>query len=451
MSMKRKAASRSVPPPRRGRWLSRTWLAILLSVAALVAAVQIWRSTAPPPPPVVDTAGFDPMIAAAIMQAREAVLHSPRSAGARGQMGMVLLAHEVRAEARMCFAQAITLAPREPRWPYFLGLAQLVDNPMAAATNLARAVRLFPESETAPRLRLADTFLGLGRIEEAAALYRHVRQREANSAPAALGLGKVAIAQDRAAEAVPFLEAATNAPATRKAAHRLLLNVQQRLGRTNQAEQAARILAELPNDQSWPDPFQAEIEQRKTGEKAWTDLGDEWIKAGRVAEAARLLEKTVQTYPKSDRALFFLGRARLRLGDPAGAETVLARAVQLAPDSVEAQMQLGVLRLSRGRATAAQPCFRAAIRAKPNLGEAWFNLGLSLGSGINRAESITAFREAIRLKPGLIEAYLGLAVVLRADGQAPASALELHRALDLQPEESLRQKLLDQLKLVEQP
>ena len=49
---------------------------------------------------------------------------------------MVLLAHEVRAEARECFAQASAFAPREPRWPYLLGLAQLVDNPMAATTNL---------------------------------------------------------------------------------------------------------------------------------------------------------------------------------------------------------------------------------------------------------------------------------------------------------------------------
>jgi tetratricopeptide (TPR) repeat protein len=288
-------------------------------------------------------------------------------------------------------------------------------------------------------------------LDEAEVHYRHVWQRETNSAPAGLGLGKIAIAQDRATDAASFLDAATDHLSTRKAAYRLLLNVNQRLGRTNQAEQAARIVADLPNDAPMPDPLYAEVEQLKTGEQAWIDLGDEWIKAGRVADAARLLEKTVQTYPKSDRAMFFLGRARLRLGDAAGAEAVLSRAVELAPDSVEAQMQLGVLRLSRGRARAAQPCFRAAIRAKPNLGEAWFNLGLSLGAEINRAESVAAFREAIRLKPNLIEAYLGLAVALRVDGQKEAAAHELRRALDLQPEEPLRQKLLAQLKLVEQP
>jgi Tfp pilus assembly protein PilF len=55
------------------------------------------------------------------------------------------------------------------------------------------------------------------------------------------------------------------------------------------------------------------------------------------------------------------------------------------------------------------------------------------------------------LKPDLVEAYLGLAVVLRADGQKQAAASELRRALSLQPEEPLRRKLLDQLKLAEPP
>jgi len=88
-----------------------------------------------------------------------------------------------------------------------------------------------------------------------------------------------------------------------------------------------------------------------------------------------------------------------------------------APASIEAQPQLGVIRLSRGRAREAQPCFRAAIQLKPNL----------------------------------VEVYLGLAVVLRADGHNQAAARELRRALALQPEEPLRRKLLDQLKLADSP
>ena len=406
-----------------------------------------WRSAAPPPPRV-NTEAFDPAIAEAINQAHAAAARSPRSAEARGRLGMVLLAHQLHAEATEFFTQASALAPREPRWPYFLGLAQLADNPLAAATNFNRAVRLAPENQVAVRLNLAETLLSLGRVDEAETHYRSVQQRHPDAAVALLGLGKVANSRDQQTEAVRWLEASLQDPTTRRAAHRLLINVYQRLGRTNEAARLTDALAALPPDEAFPDPWFAEVEQLKTGEQVWIDRADEWIKSGRAAAAAQLLEKTIQSYPKSDRAMFHLGRARLRLGDVAGAESILTRAVTLAPDSVEAQIQLGIVRLRQGRAQEAQPCFRAAIQAKPNLGEAWFNLGLSLGTEFNRAESIAAFREAIRLKPNLMEAYLGLAVALRADGQYPAAAEVLERALTLQPEEPLRRKLLEQLKLV---
>lgn len=410
-----------------------------------------WRAAAPPPP-LVNTSGFDPAIAEAIARARQKALIFPRSAAARGEMGMVLLAHEIRAEACQCFAQAAESAPRDPRWPYFLGIAQLVDNPMAAVTNLAQAVRLFPGTPPAPRLRLGDALLGLGRLDEAETQYRAVWQHNTNSPAAALGLAKLANTRDHPTEALAFLTLPVQQdPSTRKAASRLHLTLTQRMGRTNETAQILRRVSDMPNDLPLPDPVFAEIEKLQTGEKTWLDRGDEWIKNGRAEDAARLLEHAVAVYPKSDRAMFLLGRARLRLGDMAGAETILSRAVALAPDSVEVQMQLGVLRLSRGTPREAQPCFRAAIQTKPNLAEAWYNLGLSMRNDSQRSESIAAFREAIRLRPNLFEAYLGLALVLRGSGQSQEAEHELRRALDLQPPEPLRGKLLDQLKLVTQP
>ena len=426
------------------------WSALAVAIAG-ISAFLMWRFSAPAVP-AVDTAGMDPAIANAIADARRTASGSPRSADARGRLGMVLLAHDFRAPAREAFGQASSFAPREPRWPYLLGLAQLIDEPEGAPTNLDRAVRLFPADQAAPRLKLADALLNVGTLDEAEAHYRQVWQRESNSAPAALGLGRIANARDRAADALPFLARASRDPSTRKAAHRLLVNVNQRLGNTNEAERLARAMADLPDDLPADDPILAEVDRLKTGEKAWTETGEELIKAGRYPEAIRLLRKTVEAYPKSDRAMFLLGRARLRQGDLPGAEEILSRAVALAPESIEAQMQLGVVRLNRGRPRDAQPCFRAAIQTKPNLPEAWYNLGLSLGGDpTQRAESMAAFREAIKLKPNLPEAYLALGVALRADGKNEAAVAELQRALALQPEEPLRRKIAEQLALAQRP
>ena len=58
------------------------------------------------------------------------------------------------------------------------------------------------------------------RLEEAEAHYRRIWQFDTNCAPAALGLGKIASARDRSAEAAEFLGKATTDSSTRKAAHR---------------------------------------------------------------------------------------------------------------------------------------------------------------------------------------------------------------------------------------
>jgi len=443
MNPKVKSRAAAFAPVPAWRW----WLTGAL-VIGIVLALAYGRRTQPLPPPVVNTAGFDPVIAAAIRQAREGVLAAPRSGEARGHLGMVLLAHDVRPQAVECLNQAAALAPQEPHWPYFLGLAQVADNPAAAVTNLTRAVELAP-NQIGPRLTLADTLLGLSRTAEAESQYQTILQTEPRCARARLGLGRVANVSGRIVQAAEFLEGAVQDPSTRKAAHRLLLTIYQRLGRTNDAERLARVLPALPADEPFADPYVVELQQLKTGEAAWIETGEEWIKAGRIQEAAALLEKTVQTYPKSDRAMFLLGRARFRLGDKAGAEEILTRATQLAPGSVEAHVQLGIVQLAQRHTKDAQRSFRAAIQAKPNLADAWFNLGLSLGNE-NRAESVAAFREAIRLKPASAEAYLALALVLRADGQKQAAVDELQHALTLDLDEPLRQKLLDQLKLLEQ-
>ena len=90
--MKRKHPNQSVSLLGRFRRHWRWWLASGLVVIVGLVALQFWRVTAPPPP-VVNTTGFDPVIAAAIAQARATALRSPRSAEARGRLGMVLLAH----------------------------------------------------------------------------------------------------------------------------------------------------------------------------------------------------------------------------------------------------------------------------------------------------------------------------------------------------------------------
>lgn len=414
-----------------------------------------WRRDDPVPPgvpPTLDTTGFDPLIAGALEGARRRVVIQPTSIEAWSSLGMLLLAHELRDTARPCFVEAERLSPQDARWPYFTGLARGVEDPAGALEHFWRAVRLLPSPDTstpgaweAVRLRLAETLLPLGRLAEANTLYREVLVHRPGSGPASLGLAKIATTEGRLVEAIPLLESAALDPSTRKSARRLLLALYQRLDRDADVERLAREMPDLPDDAPRHDPYVAQVDGLKTGENTWIDRADECLKTGRFAEAAELLEKTASAYPRSDRALFLLGRARHRLGDHAGAEAVLKQAIARSPEKLEAHLQLGVVYLARGRATEARDAFRTAIRVKPNLPEAWYNLGLSLG-GENREQSMAAFREAIRLRPSLIEAYLGLALVLRAEGRAAEASATLNQALALQPLDHQRQRIIDELR-----
>src|SRR5687767_15767504 len=65
--------------------------------------------------PVIDTAGFEPMIVAQIDSAAAKVRDNPRSSGAWGNLGMVLHAYELHAPARLCYQHAHTLDRKNPQ------------------------------------------------------------------------------------------------------------------------------------------------------------------------------------------------------------------------------------------------------------------------------------------------------------------------------------------------
>jgi len=134
------------------KWILPGAAAALLagSVALYVAQAQPWIS-----PPAVARAEVEPAVWAAIESARQAVKESPRSAEAWGRLGMVLFAHRFPADALTCFQNAERRDGRDPRWPYYLGMAQAVTDPDGAIQHWQSAVELAGAGVDAPRLRLA--------------------------------------------------------------------------------------------------------------------------------------------------------------------------------------------------------------------------------------------------------------------------------------------------------
>src|SRR5262249_20590872 len=154
----------------------------------------------------------------------------PRSAAAWGQLGRVLLVHAFDGDAQACFAEAARLDRREPRWPYYLGLALVRGNPEAAIPELRRAPEPGGEAARATRLRLGELLQAQGRLDEAEEQYRVLERQDPANPRAALGLARLAWDRGEMEQSLSQLRLAADSPFTRKQAHLLLAEIHERQG-----------------------------------------------------------------------------------------------------------------------------------------------------------------------------------------------------------------------------
>jgi tetratricopeptide (TPR) repeat protein len=440
------AGLRSDLPVRRRR---RLLVAAVLLAGLTLAAGRVgwlWYAGGGPGPPAVRPDGLEPAVGAAVEKARAAVRRSPRSAAAWGRLGMVLLAHQFHAEAEPCFVRAEQLDPRDPRWPYHLGVIRSLHDPDAAILRWRRAVELGGDAEATLRCRLADVLLAQGRTDEARAQFEDVLRREPPHPLAHLGLARVAFEQEDLPASRAHLEQCLDNPCTRKAAQALQAVVSRGLGDVAWAERQAQAAAGLPDDAVWPNPFAEEVARLRADRRSRLQWAEQLLGQGRVPEGIGVLEDLVRGHPDFDPAWRALGFTLLQQGDYRGAEHALGVALRLAPDSAEVHYYLGCLALNRERHAEAEAQLGEAIRLKPDYALAHYNLGQALKVQGNRAGAIDAFRAAVRCRPYLARAHESLGELLAEDGQTEEAIAHLRHAIDLNPANEEPRKLLGRLR-----
>ncbi|HEV3022830.1 MAG TPA: tetratricopeptide repeat protein, partial [Pirellulales bacterium] len=253
------------------RWLGSSRRRVVMSVAVasatLFAGNWAWRRGAAPSPITIDLSGTAPDVAELIESASSAVHRDPHSAPAWGRLGMALLANQFDQEARTCMAEAQRLDPSDPRWPYLIGCCLSRESPESALLPLERAVAGFGELP-APRLRLAELLLSLGRLDEAEFHFQQVLELDERHSRARLGLARVALARGDPKTALEQVRQAEDSHWTRKAHQAVLLEIHRQMSDQPRVERAARRLAELPDDADMPDPIYDEVKTLGRGADA---------------------------------------------------------------------------------------------------------------------------------------------------------------------------------------
>jgi tetratricopeptide (TPR) repeat protein len=416
-----------------------------LFVAGLTAIIGhwYWQRPAVPDLPVVALDGLEPAVAQAVEAAWAAARQAPRSAAAWGHLGMVLRAHFFNNEASVCFTAAEKLDRRDPRWPYLNALTLMVEqrDPAVVVAHLERAAARSDEV-LAPRSLLGEMLLAEGRLVEAERHFRQVLQRDPHDARAHLGMGRVKHAQDDLEGALGHLQKSVEREPNVRATHALLAEIYNRLGDRTAADSEMRLLATLPEEFSWRDPYLTGVRELQVGLRGQIARITDLLGQRRGREALELAQRTVHQYPESQVAQQLLGRLYLQRGDVDRAVPPLREAARLKPDSEETQQELGVALYRQGYAEEAVECFRKAIALKPESAQAHFNLALCLESQGRRGDAIGTLRDAVRYKPDLGAAQRALGQLLLEDGQRAAAVVHLEHAVRLLPRDEAAKSLL---------
>jgi tetratricopeptide (TPR) repeat protein len=435
----------------RRRWF---WIVLLLILGVVGGAGGWWWYRASVPRvlvPTLDLHDSDPAVAEAIEKQRQNVLQHPHSAAAWGRLAEMLMLFNYRSESQHCFAEAERLDPQQPRWPYLQGVLLLMDKPNEALPKLERAVELSGDTNLAPRLRLCEALLSLGRIDEAEAGFRELKQREPENSRIELGLGRIALERRQWSQAQAHLEAAARDRYSARAALIALIDIHQRRGEEKVADELRGRLERLPPDLAWSDPYVEDVHRLPLVGKVFRlKRIDRLIEQGNIQEGIMQLNQVVHDYPDSTEAWFTLGQLLLRIGEHrpgayAQAEQAMQKVVELSPGYAEAHNYLGAARRRQGKLKEAEQDLRKAIELKPDFAYAYANLGRCLTPQRAYADAIDAYRTAIRCKPDYTDAYVELAEVLHETRHDRDALEQVRLALQINPHLARAQQLLEKL------
>jgi tetratricopeptide (TPR) repeat protein len=322
----------------------------------------------------------------------------------------------------------------------------VIRDPHLALPKIERAVQLSGDKVLGPRLRLAELYLALGKFEEAKAEFQHLLQQDPRHPRAHLGLARLDLRAGQAESGRKHLEQASANDYTRKAALILSAEVHERAGETKEANQDMARVLDLPDPPEWPDEYVAEAAKLRVGESIRLKMAYQLIDRGQPRDALLYAQEAVNDYPQSAKSHAALGWVLLNLGQNAAAEQSLRKSLLLDNSAAQVWFDLGRARYGQKDINEAISCFQKAIGRKSDYMQAHFNLGLCFKEQGERPEAISAFRTALRCQPLSAPAHAQLGELLAAENRKDEALEHLQQAVDLNPNDSQSQKLLDKIR-----
>ena len=167
---------------------------------------------------------------------------------------------------------------------------------------------------------------------------------------------------------------------------------------------------------------------------ALTDLGNIYLKQGKLDAAQQTLTRALSVNPDTPEAQNLLGLALAQKQDWAGAERSFRAAISIQPELAAAHQNLANLLARGGDYAQARYHFEKAIASEPDNADTRDRYGLLLATTGSYDQALVQLREAVRLHPDVSQVHSDLAAVLSAQQDFASAAKEYERAIQLNPE-----------------
>ena len=348
---------------------------------------------------------------------------APDDFEAHYQFGFVLAKLGKPDQALPELRKAVALNPREKSAQFQLAAVLRALGQNAEADKNIEQFRKVTDTEfrnsqlTSDGIK-ANDLLQAGKPEEAAQIYRHMLDRNPDSAWTAYNLAL-------ALEAMQDVKGAEDALRKGIDIDPKLAKVRAELGQLKLTE------GDMDSAQQW---LQSALDLQPQLVDARGNLAMIYARKGDLATAEKLLRQALEDDPQYKEGHLNLGLILAQLGKIADADRELDKAVALAPQNPNTLSTVGKAQAQMGKMSEGIALLRKVVALRPDLAATHLDLGLALADSYDLPGALVEINEAVRLAPqsGVAHFYRGR--VLYDLGRTTEAKPEFETALKFVPQ-----------------
>lgn len=363
---------------------------------------------------------------------------------AYGELGRVYHAHHLYDPAQTAYRNAEKLVPNAFSWPYLLGyLYQGLGDLKAAAKAYNRALQIQPDYSPL-RLRLAEVYLGLNKLEPARSLLRGLLSEPDQKGAAAYGLGKLGLAQGNSDEAVRWLKSALTTHPEASRIHYHLAMAYRGLGNTERARYHLQQRGAV--DPPIEDLIVQELENLVSGARTHLYRAMQAVWARQFARAADEFRKVLTLEPNNIQARVSLARALYLLGQRQQARNELSAALKSEPHNPQANYFMGRLIQETVSDELALPYLGRTLDADPAHAGAHYFVANALMRAAQYKQAADHYAELVKQQPEeLVPRQLQAIALIAMEHRHEEARARLEEALESYPTDPLLMRTLARL------